>query len=495
MVAPANVDVVVVGGGVGGLAVAWNLTAQALQNGGKPPSIMLAEASGRWGGNADTFSFTFGTGPDGKPLDRWCDLGVNDFNVTAYTKIVSVMNTIGFKQGVDYKPLEDTTCYFTADGSLAFTDNSVPWWGTGMSQSLLDSANSFMTVAGNDATKNATKFQNYTIEKYINEQGPLQTPPWDPDLGPLVIYPRINGMYFVSELGPRSMPFLAVMHYYAIQEGAGGQPAYRCYFVDGASAWITALVGYMQRNMPNITFMLNYQAVIAQVRTADPMYLVQDYSDNPTQTMATTIVLAAHADDCLTAFIGMPAPASAVMGAIRYNNGISVAHTDSRVLPVNSNCWCTYNILIHDPGSAGLKPYVINYVANRHQNDAANPAYDQFGLPQFFVSCNPHKPIPENMILKDAGGNPAVANLRHNNFDFATLQAQSQIHSLQGMENIYYAGGWTHGSGLHEECWAQGEEVAALYYQYAQTGVPKEPGEPQEVGKLVGDRLKRNAGL
>ena len=40
-----------------------------------------------------------------------------------------------------------------------------------------------MTVAGNDAAKNAAKFASYTIEQYINEQGPLQNPPWDPDLG------------------------------------------------------------------------------------------------------------------------------------------------------------------------------------------------------------------------------------------------------------------------------------------------------------------------
>jgi uncharacterized protein len=489
-------DVVIVGGGVGGLAVAWNLTVQAQQNKVAPPTITLVEASGRWGGNADTFQFTFGTGPDGKELDRWVDLGVNDFNKTAYTLIVGVMNTIGFVEGTNYKPLEDSTCYFTADGSLAFTDNGTSWWGTEMNPTLAQSANSFMTVAGNDAAKNPTKFATYTIERYIDEQGPLQNPPWDPDLGPMVIYPRINGMYFVSELGPRSMPFLAVMHYYAIQEGAGGQPAQRRYFVNGASAWITALTGYMAKTMPNITFLLNYQAAIAQVATADPMYYIQDLNRKQAPFRATTIVLAAHADDCLTAFItGLPELAGPILGSIRYNNGISVAHTDSRLLPVNSNTWCTYNILIHEPGSAGLKPYVINYVANRHQNDAANPAYDQYGLPQFFVSCNPQSPIPENMILKGLSGTPAVANLRHNNFDFDTMQAQSRIETLQGYWNIYYAGGWTHGSGLHEECWAQGQDVAALILGHAQTGTPKEPAEAKEVGQLIGDRLRRNASL
>ena len=104
-------DVVVVGGGVGGLAVAWNLTVQAKSRGLAPPSILLVEASGRWGGNADTVQFTFGTGPDGNPMNRWADLGVNDFNTVAYTEIVKVMNTIGFVDGTDYKPLENSTSY------------------------------------------------------------------------------------------------------------------------------------------------------------------------------------------------------------------------------------------------------------------------------------------------------------------------------------------------------------------------------------------------
>jgi predicted NAD/FAD-binding protein len=487
-------DVAIIGGGVGGLAVAWNLTDQALKNDVAPPAITVIEASGRWGGNADTFQFTFGTGPDGKVLNRWADLGVNDFNKTAYKLIVGVMDRIGFVDGVNYKPLEDTTSYFTANGSLSFTDNEKPWWGTGMNASLAQSVASFMKVAGDDAKNNPTQFQNYTIEEYINEQGPKQSPPWDPDLGPMVIYPRINGMYFVSELGPRSMPFLAVMHYYAIQEGAGGLKAHRKYFVNGSSAWISTLIAYMTKTMPNITFITNYQATIAAIATSDPMYLIQDLNEKQAPIRATSIVLAAHADDCLTSFVtGLPDGVGQILGSIKYNNGLSVAHTDSRLLPVNSNTWCTYNILIHDPGAAALKPYVINYVVNRHQNDAENPQYDQYGLPQYFVSCNPQRPIPENMILKAIDGTPAVANLRHNNFDFDTMQAQSRIETMQGLMNIYYAGGWTHGSGLHEECWAQGQDVAALILKHAQTGAPQGPTQAKGVGHLIGERLKRNA--
>jgi predicted NAD/FAD-binding protein len=495
-------DVVIVGGGVGGLAVAWNLTTQAIQNGVAPPAIAIVEASSRWGGNADTMFVDFGTGPGfpTNPLVRWVDLGVNDFNTTAYTNIVNVMNTIGFTFGVDYKNLEDSTSYYTTDGSICFTDsasdvaNSGTWWGTTIDPNLAASAASFMTVAGNDAKSNAQQFANYTIQQYIDEQGPKQTPPWSPDLGPKVIYPRINGMYFVSEMGPLQMPFLAVMHYYAIQEGAGGAPANRCYFTNGSGAWIAALVGYMQAKMPNITFALNYPAVINQVANSDPMYYCQNPND-PTQAFkATSVVLAAHADDCMTAMrTGLLGPVASIMASIKYNNGICVAHLDSRLLPVNSNAWSTYNIVIHEPGAAGLSPYEINYVVNRHQNDAMNPAYDTYGLPQYFVSINPHRPIPESMILKDQNGVPCVANLRHNNFDFAAMQAQSDIAKYQGVGNVYYAGGWTQGAGLHEECWIQGQDVAAMMLTHMAQGSPKGPSAGKDMGTFIGERLRRSA--
>ena len=485
------VDVVIVGGGVGGLAVAWNLYQPAITNGTPPPSIALLEASDRFGGNADTVNFTFGSGPGSQKIDRWADLGVNDFNTVAYTKIVSVMKKIGFVEGKNYKPLEDSTSYYTGDGSLYFTDNKNPWWGTQIDPALGDSVTSFMTIAGQDAA--AGKFATYTIEQYIKEQTLQQNPAWDPRLGPQVVYPRINGMYFVSELGPRGMPFLAVMHYYAMQEGAGGLPPRRRYFVRGASTWIDALVDYMKAQMPSVEFMTCYKASINQFNAVDRKFRVIDSNGKGAPIEADKIVLAAHADDSLIAFTGgLPDIASSTMANIRYNNGISVAHTDSRVLPVNRNAWCTYNIVIHEPESAALKPYVINYVANRHQNDAANPEYNKFGLPEFFVSVNPQRPIPENMILKNAKGELAMANLRHNNFDFATMEAQRVIDSVQGMNDVYFAGGWTSGSGLHEECWGQGEHVAKLILSHSATGSPKAQGEIADTGKFIGERLCRN---
>ncbi|MEM1352327.1 MAG: FAD-dependent oxidoreductase [Pseudomonadota bacterium] len=493
----------IIGGGVGGLAVAWNLhyaSKGAIE-------IHIFEANDRFGGNADTMHFDFGNGPgyETTPLKRWADMGVNDFNIPAYQNIVAVMQQIGFVKGKDYRNLEDSTTYYTTKGH-AMTANSQPngqpdpWWGTAMPKDLRASVDSFMMNGGKDG-KNP-KYSDYTMEQYITEM--TQTYGWDERLGPEVIYPRVNGMYFTSgPLGPRSMPFAAVMHYYSIQEGAGGAKADRNYFVGGASMWIDALVNYMKANMPEITFHDSYQAQV-KPDGGTGVYSVGNIASGTRadEVACDHICLATPADmamRCMLAgdnpgSIGLPQAAANIMSQIKYETAVSVAHTDARLMPVNRNAWSTYNIVIHDPGSVALKPYVINYVANRHQNDAANPDFNAFGLPEFFVSINPHIPVAEDKVLKDVNGVEAVANLKHFVFDFDCMQAQTDIVGQQGNANIFYASGWTHGSGLHTECWSQGQIVAEMIAKHvASDGESSKTLQAPERVALVTSRLNAAA--
>ena len=476
--------VAVIGGGIGGLAVAYELKKQAKRLGLQLPEVLVFEALGRFGGNADTMHFSFGEGPQGE-MRRWADLGVNDFNKSAYNDIDEVMTEIGFVEGKDYRNLEDTTSYYTGDGSLFFTDNATPWWGTGMDPKLKASVDDFMSVGGMDGDN--PKYHEYTLERYIDEKS--QERGWDPRLGPWVIYPRVNGMYFTSsELGPRRMPFYSVMHYYKIQEGAGGKPANRMYFVGGTSHWIDRLTDYMAQTL-GVKLVTGFRAVVSRDSTG---WKVTNSISPMDQYQPDLVVIASHANDALKLLKTIPPQVSNIMSQITYETAVSVAHVDARLLPVDQNAWCTYNIVIHQPGSVAMKPYVINYVANRHQNDAANPEYDKFGLPQFFVSVNPHLPIREEMVLKDEYQREAFTYLHHNVFDFACIQAQADIKLQQGKSGLYYAGGWTYGSGLHEECWQQGIEIAGLILGQLSTG--KEPEyAPVKAFELMHERLRKTA--
>jgi uncharacterized protein len=448
--------IAVIGGGIGGLAVAYNVISEWRKAGlsGEPPQVTVYEKSDRFGGNGDTVWFSLGKNSQGKEIRRWADLGVNDFNATAYVRIVEIMTEIGFVEGQNYRLLEDSTSYYTLDGSIAYTQGGDSTPATEMPAGLAKSVNDFMVQAPGDAQQ--PKYADYSVRQYIEEVGKDR---WDPDLGPRVIYPRVNGMYFTDEVAPTDLPLRAVMHYYVIQEGAGKQEARRMYFVGGASSWIDQLTSHMTDKL-GVT-----------LRTKSPVWiradskgweLFADKAGRSTLGVVDKVVVATHADDALKLFIsGASAGIVDCLSAISYMDGLSIAHTFADVLSPDRNAWKTYNILIHQPPETGLKPYTISYVCNRHQNDSSNPEYNFYGGPEFFVTVNPPVRIPSRYVLKDADtGKPAYANLRHNVLDLECLAAQEKMQELQGENDIYFAGGWTLGAGLHEECWVQGQKIA-----------------------------------
>jgi hypothetical protein len=456
------VNIAIIGGGIGGLAVAYNIISQWPASKGAPPTVTVYEASSRFGGNGDTVTFDLGyfpTVPDPIAYTRWADLGVNDFNKTAYTNIVEVMNTIGY---TGYAPLEDTTSYYTLDGSIALVDGN--GWitpNTMMPEPLSNAVTAFMSQAAQDATNPA--YASYTIRQYI-ETVFVNNPAYDPRLGPQIIYPRVNGMYFTDEMAPSELPLTSVMHYYAIQEGAGGAPAERMYFVGGASSWIDALTSYMKSTM-NINLVGGFQAQLQYIDNSWQLYNAPPGTQPkgaPVSPNPDIVVVATHADDAAKIIGGgVSTEVIGCLSRVKYLNGMAVAHTFAGMMPPDVNAWTTYNILIHQ-ASTHLKPYTISYVCNRHQNDSASSEFDTYGGPQFFVTLNPPVPIPNQYVLTDkTTGQPAVANLRHNVFDFACQASQSEIVNHQGTNKLYFAGGWTCGAGLHEECWIQGQKVAA----------------------------------
>ena len=139
--------------------------------------MTVYEKTDRFGGNGDTTHFSLGTDANGKEIKRWADLGVNDFNQTTYHNIVKVMDEIGYTYPEHYRLLEDSTSYYTLDGSIDYTLGpgvaSSPV--TSMPPQLAASVLKFMKKAACDAVN--PKYATYTIRKYIEEVGPGEE--WD----------------------------------------------------------------------------------------------------------------------------------------------------------------------------------------------------------------------------------------------------------------------------------------------------------------------------
>tara|TARA_R110002020_G_scaffold187119_6_gene385262 strand:- start:179 stop:1825 length:1647 start_codon:yes stop_codon:yes gene_type:complete len=531
--------IAIIGGGVSGLSLAYYL--QKL--GSKVPQqieVTIFERKATLGGNAETVWVDLGSlrQPEKPelPYRRWADLGVNDVNLATYHHLRAILSDIGELERM--KPLENTESYFTRDGTIALTDDS------DLVRGVSDPAHELSRVEGGnlaplinvvhqsaiDLVESRRIMPRYTVDDFFDSC--VATPAemlaaaadrlkiridWqDPALPArlerirrIIYYPRISAMYFADDRGPGGMPLQAPFEYYRIQEG--GSPPDRRYFQHGSQHWLEALATHIstpKTPAPRVNILrgidveasLSPQGVVLNERTAP----------NERHWEADLLIMATHADDALPMLTfgeGLSATQRSlqhILSKVRYTRSYSVCHTAAVRLPPNRNLWRTYNIEVRNPEDTFF-PYRIDYVANRHQNDAENPAYNQAGLPQFFVSLvDDLNQIPRSEMLDrrpspldeptalvaaapgEAGYRDQLPPLdnaleakawtlfKHNVLDANCLEAQAEIECYnqttaqghcEGRQDacpLLFAGGWTRGAGLQEQCLEQSAHLVAL---------------------------------
>jgi hypothetical protein len=505
----------VIGGGISGLATCYLLQQQGW-------AVTLVEASARLGGNAHTMQVVQDWNTDGTPKTlRWVDMGVNDFNENTYTHIVGMLKQLG----VPYRPLVDQASFTAPGGTFPPSSKDFKGLPPGSQQALdyvnytLDPDNQnppppdlqtawdqFQQIAPKDALDPA--YANFSIKQYLQDaqaKGKLKNVDL---LGKYCLFPRINGMYFTVDDKPEDMPFVGVMQYYVLQEGMG-QPKkpgsadnFRQYWANGTVSWITALVNALQNptsgsggpTLQPVNVVLNSRAMVQGAAVGQPAVQIVSKA-NPTAPAHAydAVILACHATQALRSIrSGITQDQVNVLSCFSYKQSCTIAHTYTPALPVSKSLWRTYNIFIHE-GYSDLKPYVINYVVNLHQNDPANPQYDHFNTPYVLYSINPQAAIPQEFVLRQpvqdpATGEylPAIAYFPHNVMKVGSMWAQSVLWGthwpypndpsfeyhwgtnykpgkpVQGQNGLYFTGGWTLLAGLHEQCWQSAIEVVNL---------------------------------
>ena len=447
--------IAIVGAGISGL-----LTAYLLKKKQPNTAVTLYEKSHRVGGHAHTVTFNLGK-PRNKSIQRWVDLGVNDFNTVTYKNITALMNELS----VSYKPLEDSTAFSTLDGAIAYvidpdykagskeTNNMPP-----LVQKGFDNFSRQAPIDAKNEAFSAISVANYI--RYRNQHNPDNDPDFYPaDFVNYNLYPRINGMYFVHDTLPSTMSFAAIMRYYSLQEGFGGPPPQRVYVEGGTETWIKAL----HRTIQQLGVQIVLNASVQVLGGSHGAELRIGKHSEPFD----AVVMACPASTALKSIRhGITNDMVNVLSQFDDYSSVAIAHTYSPLLPPDRNTWRTYNILIHG-NYAQLRPYTISYVCNRHQNDAENPEYSHFGNPEFFVTLNPEIPIPPHYILKQVDGKPAIKRFTHSIVSAETLMAQKLLWGthgtrVQGQNHLYFTGGWTQGAGLHEECFDSASAVTDL---------------------------------
>ncbi|HEX8515005.1 MAG TPA: NAD(P)-binding protein [Bacteroidia bacterium] len=476
--------IAIIGAGVSGLTTAYYLKKNPAT---MDAEIVIYEKSDNVGGNADTINVLVPTS-DGPPLERWVDMGVNDFNLATYTPLIELWQDLGIMNNQQPCPVASDYCSPLIDTEsfmLPGPDNSYQyryWVGAGDAITVPPTS-----IANADLLYNGIKTFQADLAAWYNEyqtEGAneitigdwLLTKNYSDEFITKNLFPRINGMYFTREYSeghvppPHSMPLWMVAHYYILQE-AYGQPASPCtrqYFVGGSRKWLLLLAEKLvEMNVTiNLNSNINSVSKITMSEKISKMIVTADGAEE----FFDKVVFATHADDTYN-MIDETFKSDEMVQALNsftFSPTTVYVHQDASFLGPR-DCDQTYNIHIYDYSDATPTtryPYTISYIVNKHQNDPANPDPRIQNCPYFYITISPFwAPQPANiLLLADQPQTQAITQLWHANMDNNSVNAQVLIDQIQlevkKERSYYFAGSFARGAGLHMECIIHAQELA-----------------------------------
>jgi predicted NAD/FAD-binding protein len=154
------------------------------------------------------------------------------------------------------------------------------------------------------------------------------------------------------------------------------------------------------------------------------------------------VIIAAHADEAL-ALLADPTPdEKRLLGAWRYQKNRTVLHTDDSFMPENVRARASWNFLREHGGDGS--PLSLTYHMNRLQGLRT--------ASQYYVTLNSARTIPGDRII-------AEMDYHHPTFTFQSMNTQSELPNLNGVNNTYFCGSYF-GYGFHEDAVRSAVEVA-----------------------------------
>jgi len=157
------------------------------------------------------------------------------------------------------------------------------------------------------------------------------------------------------------------------------------------------------------------------------------------------VVLACHADEALALIEAPTADEQALLGCFQYQPNETWLHTDTELMPRRRRIWSSWNYR-SQVGADGTRAVSVTYWMNRLQGLATRRDY--------LVSLNPLQPPHPERVL-------ARMTYQHPVFDQAAMDAQPELHRLQGRAGLWFCGSYF-GYGFHEDALRAAVTTAGL---------------------------------
>jgi predicted NAD/FAD-binding protein len=410
------IRVAVVGAGISGLAVAWELTRRSPQ-----AQVSLFEAGDHFGGHAHTVDLTLGG------VTHGVDTGFLVYNERTYPQLIRLFDELGVE---------------TAESDMSFSVQApalgLEWSGSNLNTVFAQRRNLWsprflgmlsevlrfnrvttaLAVAGEDARLiqpigeflDAQGFGAYFRSAYLLPMiGCIWSCPTDQMLrfpiGTLIRFCHNHGLIQVND-----------------------RPQWRT--VRGGSRHY---VQRMVEALPDARLRTPVQSV-RRLPQGQPGGRIRVELDGHHEDFD-EVVMACHSDQALALLADASGEERSVLGAVRYHANRAVLHTDASVLPRRKLAWAAWNYERAAAAHQEQAGVCLHYLLNRLQP-----------LPwtqPVVVSLNPLREPARGTVHGEF-------HYAHPVFDAAAVDAQQRLPSLQGASGVWFCGAWTR-YGFHED--------------------------------------------
>ncbi|MDY0136797.1 MAG: NAD(P)-binding protein [Thiomicrospira sp.] len=198
--------------------------------------------------------------------------------------------------------------------------------------------------------------------------------------------------------------------------------------------WRTVVGGaqtYIRRILATESFDVEHDAVTDVFPSHAVDAKVRVLTASGKSTLFDQVIFACHADE---AYGLLRSGGFELLHHFRYQHNEAWLHTDANLMPKLKSAWSAWNYL-SDLDALNTRSVAVTYWMNTLQ-----PLNTQRDI---FVTLNPVRPpAPDQVIEK--------IDYQHPVFNQAAINAQTQLHELQGYKNCWFAGAYC-GYGFHED--------------------------------------------
>lgn len=210
--------------------------------------------------------------------------------------------------------------------------------------------------------------------------------------------------------------------------------------------WLTVPNGsrtYVEKLTATLKATIHMSTAITRVEKTDDGVALTDAMG--ARALFDHAILACHAPQAL-AMLAQPTQAEReLLGAMKYAKNPTFLHGDTSFMPKRRAAWSSWNYAgSTKPEDAGAAAAITYWMNSLQHIDERYP---------LFVSLNPPRPPREDLVF-------AKFDYEHPQFDRAAINAQKQLSTIQGKDNVWFCGAYA-GYGFHEDGLRSGLEIAA----------------------------------